>query len=535
MITKLTLRTAGLSLLAGASLSANAQTLTSYPTSINNYVYIGQAGMNAAPGPGYAHTNNAPSNAITFSTGQPLINVPANVKFNGVGLSQQDGYLYAQSFTTSAAVTSSDFYRIGANQVAVQLGVIPAPPAEAGVFGSVVNVSAGMVDAAGNYWFSAYTLSGNPFVTPYQASQFKMYMGRVANIGSLTPGTSTLTPTYYQLNISDPAIQTAIQNFLTYFNYAAPANSYGGIQDFAASPTDGKFYGMFSYPTANYAGNFASDNPSLNHRPVVVDPATWTATVVGTTINTSPTRNELAGTYFTPSGSYYAIFTSGQYSQVNLTTGALINLMMSNLPTVTDPNVPGKQDLRGDLASNTNATPLATPLASFTGRADGYVNRLEWTGSASATVSRYIIERSADGRRFETIGTMQADGAVRHTFNDETPLAMSMYRIRSVDAVGDVAISSIVRIATAQGGAATVAPTLLNGSQSTIRIMTSTASADVVLTDLTGRSLISNTLVNAGNNVLEMALPNLVPGQYLLRVRNSATGEELITERIQKQ
>jgi hypothetical protein len=257
--------------------------------------------------------------------------------------------------------------------------------------------------------------------------------------------------------------------------------------------------------------------------------------VVGSTINTSPTRNELAGTYFTPSGTFYALFTSGQYSQVNLTTGALVSLVMSNLPTVTDPNVPGKEDLRGDLASNTNTNPLSAPIASFTGRNDGHVNRLEWTGVTSAAVTRYIVERSADGRRYETIGSVEAAGAVRYAFNDESPLAVSVYRIRSVDGVGDVAFSSVVRIATAQGGTTVVAPTMLEGTQSSVRILTAATSVDVTLTDMAGRRLSATTLANTGSNIMELTLPNLATGQYILRVRNTATGEDLLTQRIQKQ
>ena len=332
------------SLVIASGLRSEAQTPTPFSTASTNYVYVGAAGLNASTQPTKILTA---ATASTPSFGS-AVNVSGTAqKLNGFGICQQDGFLYGMTFPNAAATNQSALYRVGSNGVSTVVGSLQSPAIPGASFG-YINTTAGMVDAAGTYWFMAYVYMGNPNVVPYSASELRLYLGKVSGVNLLLAGnTSSLGVVYTEYNFSgDAAFTAGMQSFLNNFNYANPAASNGGMEDIALRQSDGKFYSYFSYP------NPAAPS-TLVHRPVVFNPSIFVLETVGTTINSAPNR-EIAGSYFDAAGAFYVLFTNGQYGQVNLNTGALGTLTTTTLPLVSS-------NLRGDLCSNVDAVP-ADPI-----------------------------------------------------------------------------------------------------------------------------------------------------------------------------
>lgn len=74
---------------------------------------------------------------------------------------------------------------------------------------------------------------------------------------------------------------------------------------------------------------------------------------------------------------------------------------------------------------------------------------LLWTTSTEQHSSHFLVERAADGRNFEVIGSMDAMGTrsipTDYTFPDENPIVgMNYYRLRMVDLDGTFAYSNVV-------------------------------------------------------------------------------------------
>lgn len=498
--------------LLAAAPSANAQTPTAFNTTNTNYIYVGTAGLNASTNPLLLYTSSSAANP-SFTGGTPITG--AATKINGVGINQQDGFLYGISFPGTAALGNALFYRIGANAAAQQVGVIPAPVV-VGATRSFINTTAGFVDAAGNYWFTAYAYTGDPTVIPYQAQFLKFYLGRVPNVAGLPASLSTLTPIYNEVSYqADADFRTAVQSFLDNFNYVNPGASNGGFEDLAVNPVNGKFYTYYSYPDPT--------TPSqLLHRPAVINPLNWTASTVGTTVNTSPNR-EIAGAYFDPSGNYYVLFTNGQYSSVNLTTGALQGLVATDLPLASGNN------LRGDLASNIlAASPLPVRLETLTGYRNGSINVLDWKTALEEGVHGYDVERSDDGIAFAAIGYASATGSGSQYRYEDPRGGAASYRLRINNGDGKSEFSQVLYISghSKGQGSVTIYPTLVTGNELNIQ---ATGAFRVSVANAEGR------LVSTGAGVDRLTMPfSVTPGQYFVTV-TGVGGEPIGAFRVVKQ
>lgn len=505
-----------------------AQTPTQIYTGITNFIYVGKPGMNASTATTAIHST---PNPMTPGGGFNAVGTPLNVPnhVNGVGLNQLDGYLYGIEFLASGPYSSNaKFFRVGGNGVTQQLGVLTGPTStDAGtsVQISYINTTAGFVDGNGDYWFTAYTMQNAniPLV-----SQFRFFLGKVANVQNRAPGTANITPTYYRIDISNPRLQTGFQNFLNQVVAYALAgqpisNADGGAEDLAIDPISAAFYTYVSFP------NSGSISASLYHFPVRLNTGVspWRLEPVGTTNNTVPNR-EIVGIYFDLIGNMFGLWSNGLYSPINTTTGALTNLQMSALPkTMPDSN------LRGDLASNIAcAVALNVKFIAVGGRVEGGNTAIiNWQTGDDKTIAKYIVERSADGRAYEAVAEVPATNAGSYGASDAMP-GSAVYRVKAVSRTGESGYSPIVRLAATSvaAGPTTAYPTVLTGE--TIQVSTSHSSAIVQLLDLNGRILRTET-IGAGTEAV--SLPSLASGIYILTVRDANSGEMLLNQRVTKQ
>jgi hypothetical protein len=513
-------------LLSGVSVTAQTPSQFTQP-----YVYLGRAGINNSTQPFQLFTS--PNTTVSnFTGGTALIPaLPGTPRLNGIGYNRADNLVYGISFPNAPISQNVAVYRVGANGVMVRLGILNPP--EDIVYGTF-NTTAGTVDGLGCLWVTAIVSDMQP--GPNLAlSNLKVYMVRVQSVQNIpTPpgnyGTSVLPADFFELNVSDPALQLPGEAFVrSIINSSNPANATGGLEDMALNPLDGKFYSYVSYPNP-------ADTTEVLGRPISIDMSTLKLSVVGTVIN-SPSTNgapdrEIAGTYFDPLGNMFMVYTDGQYAQVNLTTGAVTVL------SATSPFPLSSANLRGDFASNVSVIPLPVVLNRFTGEVIDKVNKLKWNVGTEENVEKYVVERSIKGKTFDAIGSVEASGESDYSFSDdsknETPV--TYYRLKVVDKNGTYKYSSVLKLSSKKEllRETAVYPTAINNIEQ-VFIETSSANITVTLTNISGQQFgITHYKGAEGRNIYKMPLPALKTGTYLISVYDATTGNLLHAQRVVK-
>lgn len=514
------------------SFAAKAQT----PFPAGTSVVIAKPGMNNAPINYKIYTNTTPSSGVFV----PGANVSTSANINGIGLNQMDNLVYAAAFTGNSNDISTAFdvslYRIGSDGAIVDLGKLPG----AGVAGpgsiEFVNFSAGVVSTTGNYNYTTFAIKGAavtrilnrqaqglpPDLTAADMRMFYCWKSGISalpsNSGNPIAGGVT---GFYELDFSDADVTAAINAFLTQVNAAYP-NVYdadGGLQDIAINPANGSTYGYMSFP----GGGSTVGRPVIMGTPVAgIAPIT----PVGTVVNTTPGQ-EIDGLQFDAAGNMFGIFTTGDYAQINLSTGALIGLTPSNVAT-------SGGNLRGDMASII-PTPLPIKLLSFTGKNTGNTNELTWITATEENNRDFTIERSENSKTWSAIGVVTSKALsgnsserLNYSFIDNTPAGTEYYRLKQTDRDGKTTYSASVAIQSKATSAVRIYP---NPATTTIQISGATAGSTIRIADVTGK-IIMEQMAKAEGQTTTLDLSTLAKNIYFVQVIEN--GAVIHTEKVIK-
>lgn len=485
----------------------------------NTYVAISKAGMNSAAKTYYISTTSTPASA-SYTVGTPFT-LPYNV--NGAGLNANDSFLYAATYVgadnTIGNSLGVSLYRLGANGEYVDLGLLPTPGQNGLEF---VNFSAGTMTANGSYYYITYgftptgmaklanaqSTGNSPNLTTADINGYLCWLDNTQSL-SANPGNSAAPAVsgYYQLNFSNPDINAALQSFLDQVNAAYPNifDADGGVQDIDINPTDGLVYAYISYPQG---GNTVG-------RPVVFNtPSAGVSAVtpVGTTVNTAPGQ-EVAGIMFDPGGTLYGLFTTGDYATINLSTGALNGMSMSNIPRSSDGN------LRGDLAKAFVNTPLPVTLASFEGRAQEGTVLLNWKTSMEKDFKNFVVEYSADATDWSSLATVNAKAGTTQDLNGNEyaythtnpKTGANFYRLAMVDRDGTKNYSNTVVVnMESKTDAISIYP---NPAGSTLYIQSASESIKgIMVYNMTGQQF----ALKMQSNTVDIS--TLVAGSYFIEI-----------------
>lgn len=143
---------------------------------------------------------------------------------------------------------------------------------------------------------------------------------------------------------------------------------------------------------------------------------------------------------------------------------------------------------------------------------------LKWTVGTEDNVSGYEIEKSTDGRSFSKIGFVNAAGQSSYTFVDAKPSPISYYRIKSVDANGKYAYSTVTLV---KGGKSMIVLKAFfpNANSLSIQHATATGGSLINISAEDGR-LIKAVAPVAGTQQTEVNLSTAKPGLYVIRFSN---------------
>ncbi len=176
-------------------------------------------------------------------------------------------------------------------------------------------------------------------------------------------------------------------------------------------------------------------------------------------------------------------------------------------------------------------SPLPVHLISFTARLQQQNVQLGWQSSAEENTSHFEVERSADGKDFTVLATVNAQGnsssVISYSASDMSPLpGTSYYRLKMVDLDQTFSFSKTVAVSAASAGLQVKAyPNPSKGSSVHLSESTGAKLRLMGITDMSGRTIPCQTN-NAGAGGLCLSFTSgLAPGFYLATLASADNGQ----------
>jgi endonuclease/exonuclease/phosphatase family metal-dependent hydrolase len=179
---------------------------------------------------------------------------------------------------------------------------------------------------------------------------------------------------------------------------------------------------------------------------------------------------------------------------------------------------------------------LPFDLLSFDAIKQNNAVRLSWATAREINTKSFVVERSADGRNFKALATVNAafnsQSTKKYEWIDNSPLnGTSFYRLQMIDADQSSKTSKIARVYFGREIQFSVSP---NPAKNFINISIENTSSisTILLTDVNGR-LVKQLLVPAGaSQNIQLNIADQPKGMYLLKFINNNTvkTEKLVIE-----
>ena len=181
---------------------------------------------------------------------------------------------------------------------------------------------------------------------------------------------------------------------------------------------------------------------------------------------------------------------------------------------------------------------LPVTLATFSAQKLNKVNLLSWSTQFENNSSRFVVERSKDGRNYTPIGEVNAAGnsnSIRqYSLTDSKPFkGNNYYRLRIIDKDNQFRLSDIQRLKNDGATGITVFPNPVR-DKLTISINADKAiDGQLIITDVSGKFVYSKAVrLSDGNTIVSVELNSVSAGTYLLKIQLK---DEVIIQKFNKQ
>lgn len=170
---------------------------------------------------------------------------------------------------------------------------------------------------------------------------------------------------------------------------------------------------------------------------------------------------------------------------------------------------------------------LPANILTFSGTRQGNANNLKWTVAQETDVDVYVVERSAEGRNWKVVGSVNSQGATTqqrsYNFTDNNVSGLKqLYRLRQVDVNGMAKLSNIISISSGKPTVLMLAGLFPNPAANKVNLLVDAPAKDnitIVITDAMGRMVkTQRAFVDAGSNTVQVDVAGFAQGSYLLRV-----------------
>lgn len=386
----------------------------------------------------YTIPNAGMENALGFTSCATVDFSPHEV--NGVGLNNVDKLLYSAVYSDNGTpenlTDDVHLYRIGADGTYQDLGVLPVTGEGKNVSDRGYKVKVEYVNfLAGTVYNDKYiyftialshlgkmesVIASRKKLLDLDADDITIYVAEIDNISSLT-STPAAPSRYYKLDISNARVKAAVNAFVQSFNdnYNNTPGNWGdklysasrtesGFHDIDVHPETGLLYSYINYPHPTLGGEDMVGFPiaaNLN-----ASRKAYIANPVGTITNEVPS-SPLVGLAFNIAGNHlYALFASGEYGEIDLTTGGVNILDVSNIHNdgmgLMNMRSGAEYTLLGDMARPFGD--IVNPVQFGTIQAllakEGLI--VNWQTLSEVNNHHFDIEVSVDGKHFTKVATV---------------------------------------------------------------------------------------------------------------------------------
>lgn len=182
----------------------------------------------------------------------------------------------------------------------------------------------------------------------------------------------------------------------------------------------------------------------------------------------------------------------------------------------------------GTFNISASGTALPVTIVEFRGQVASPFNVLSWTTNTEVNNAGFAIERSADGKKYSTIATMNSAAAggnstssLNYRFVDEKPLGGSnYYRLKQTDLDGKVNYSTVVLLKN-KVDVLSITAIYPNPAKDQINLQIVSPTSERItlsITDMSGRVIQQQHIqLNKGENQMQFNLRSMSPGTYLLK------------------
>lgn len=171
--------------------------------------------------------------------------------------------------------------------------------------------------------------------------------------------------------------------------------------------------------------------------------------------------------------------------------------------------------------------PLPVKLATFTGEKLGTSNLLKWISASEKNLINYEVEKSVDGKNFESVGLIKATNSSANTnysFIDENlgTNSINYYRLKINENKGVNSYSNIISISNnaAQNILVEVYPNPAQNSIS-IKLEENNTFESAAIFDINGKQILNTTLLN------DIDISTLLPGVYTIKVKTNSSEQKV--------
>lgn len=171
--------------------------------------------------------------------------------------------------------------------------------------------------------------------------------------------------------------------------------------------------------------------------------------------------------------------------------------------------------------------PLPVNLISFSGVASDQEHKLQWKVSDEVNLQLYGVERSFDGRSFNSIGFVTATNSTQYNFSAESINGRAYYRLKMMDQDGSFEYSQIIRLNNKQQDIIEISPNPFMSHITMNLNINDAAPYSFRLIDMSGKLVKQKQerLSRGRHSITLDGLESLTPGMFTLVVANGSTNE----------
>ena len=359
-------------------------------------------------------------------------------------------------------------------------------------------INSSTVTGSGSYYFTKNTVNQGPFGNDGQGINFYDASGsskKIFDVENTVPHSSVTSLAFIPNDTT--VVWAGCSN-----NFPAPVAIDSTIQSVKNSKVK---VPVTAIAKDNISGlNIARTNINPNaaiHSPVFVDTGKGVYTYIPT--------GEIE---FVPDSGFIGVSEMSYYVVNNI--GFRSNIASVTI-TVEDPSV------------------LPVALLYFKGERTDASVELEWATASEINNDYFEVERSTDGKSFETLTNISGAGnsnrKLYYTFTDENPgSGLMYYRLRQVDYDGQQSFSRIILIDAQENN--TLLRTFPNPANDYIRIVSQQPVREIQLMSMNGQVMIRRSFDQETTDI-ETDVRGYTPGVYLIQIilqDNSSTVSKVI-------